>query len=242
MTPAPALARDRPTPGQRYGLGLVLALAAVGLAFWGFLEVVESWTRHEDLYRVDGWAAGWAGGASPAAVSVCRALTYAGSAWVAVPLVLAVAASLGRRGDRPAAVLLVTAFGAGEGLLYGLKAFFHRARPGLRLVAEHGYSFPSGHSFTAALVYGLLAVLAWRWAEAPAVRVTLVLACVALAALVGVSRIVLGVHYATDVLGGFALAAGWLAAVLAVARLAALGDGPVRGVTARTAGGQVPPR
>ena len=224
MTRAPAavaFARDRLTLGQRYGLGLTLALAAVGLAFWGFLEIVESWTQHEDIYRVDAWASGLAQTASPAAVAVFRVLTYAGSAWVTVPLVLAVAASVWRRGDRPAAVLFVTAFGAGEGLLYALKEFFHRARPALQVVAEHGYSFPSGHSFTAALVYGLLATLAWRWTRSPEARVGVAVACVTLALLVGASRIVLGVHYATDVLGGFALAAGWLAASLAVARIVA---------------------
>lgn len=230
MTRAPtalAFVRDRLTPGQRYGLGLTLALVAAGLAFWGFLEIVESWTRNEDVYRVDGRAAGLAQTAFLTAVSVFHVLTYAGSAWVTVPLVLAAAAGLWRRGDRPAVLLLVTAFGAGEGLLYGLKALFHRARPELQLVAEHGHSFPSGHSFTAALVYGLLAVLAWRWATTPATRVGLALACVALALLAGTSRIVLGVHYATDVLGGFVLAARWLAASLAVARFVA----PVEALT-----------
>ena len=219
MTPpqrALSFFRDRLTPGQRYGLGLTVALLVVGLAFWGFLEVVESWTRQEDLYRIDGWAAGLAEAASPAVVAFFKVATYAGSVWVAVPLVLAVTGWLWARGDRPAAVLLVTSFGAGEGLLYGLKEFFHRARPSLQVVAEHGYSFPSGHSFTAALVYGLLAVLVWRWA--PRARSGLTALCVALAVTVGVSRIVLGVHYATDVLGGFVLAAGWLAASLVVAR------------------------
>lgn len=214
-------ARDRLTPGQRYGLGLTLAVVVVGLAFWGFLEVVESWTRNEDIYRVDGWASGVAQSASPAVVSFFRVVTYAGSIWVTVPLVFAVAVGLWRRGDRPVAWVLLTAFGTGEGLLYGLKAFFHRARPEIQIVAEHGYSFPSGHSFTAALVYGLLAVLAWRWA--PRARGALVLLCVALAVLVGVSRIVLGVHYATDVIGGFVLAAGWLAASLAVVRFVSPG-------------------
>ena len=216
-----AFARDRLTPGQRYGLGLTAALVGVGLAFWGFLEVVESWTRQEDIYRVDGWAAGVARTASPAVVSVFKAITTLGSAWVVIPLVLAVALGLWRRGDQPVALVLLTSFGAGEGLLYGLKAFFHRARPEIQIVAEHGYSFPSGHSFTAALVYGLLAVLAWRWA--PRARGALALLCVALAALVGVSRIVLGVHYATDVIGGFVLAAGWLAASLAVVRFVSPG-------------------
>lgn len=213
-----SFARDRLTPGQRYGLGLTVALVVVGVAFWGFLEVVESWTRQEDIYRVDAWASGVAQSASPAVVSVFEAVTTLGSAWIVVPLVVTVAVGLWRQRHRAEAALLVTAFAAGEGLLYGLKAFFHRARPEIQIVAEHGYSFPSGHSFTAALVYGLLAVLAWRWA--PRSRGAFVLLCVSLAVLVGISRIVLGVHYATDVIGGFALATAWLAASLAVARLA----------------------
>ena len=223
MTDIFAFLRARLSPGQRFGLGFTVALFVVGLAFWGFLEVVESWTRNEDIYRVDAWAAGLAEGLPPAVIGVFRALTVAGSAWVTVPVVLAVAVGLVRSGDRAAAALLVGAFGAGEGLLWGLKTFFHRARPSLQLVTAHGYSFPSGHSFTAALVYGLLAVVVWRgrWGLGAGARIGLTVALVGLAALVGASRIVLGVHYATDVLGGFALAASWLAACLAVARVVA---------------------
>ncbi|MEZ6015651.1 MAG: phosphatase PAP2 family protein [Planctomycetota bacterium] len=217
-----AFARDRLTPGQRYGLGLTLALVVVWLAFWGFIEVVELWTRQEDLDRVDRWAAAAAESASPAVVSSFKAVTSLGSVWVAIPLMLAVTVGLLRQRQRRAAGLLIASFAAGQGLLYALKAFFHRARPELQLVAEHGYSFPSGHSFTAALVYGLFAVLAWRSAAPLAARIALAALCVGLAALVGVSRIVLGVHYATDVLGGFTLATAWLAASLAAARVARL--------------------
>lgn len=216
-----AFVRARLTPGQRYGLGLTLALGGVGVAFWGFLEIVESWTQREDIYRVDAWASGVAQAASaPTLTSVFEWVTHAGSAPVAIAIVLAVAAALWTHARASSAGLLVASFSAGEGLLYGLKAFFHRARPSIQLVAAHGYSFPSGHSFTAALLYGLLAVLAWRSRWPSGARVAACVALVGLALGVGASRIVLGVHYATDVLGGYALAAGWLAASLAVARLA----------------------
>ena len=214
--------RDRLTPGQRYGLGLTVALLAAALAFWGFVEVIESWTRQEDIYRVDAWAAGLAHTvASPASTAFFRAVTFGGSAWVAIPLVLAVAVALWRRRDRRAVALVVTSFGAGEALLYGIKVFFQRARPELQLVAEHGYSFPSGHSFTAAVVFGLLAVLTWHRTRSVGLRVGGTVMLLLLIVLVGASRIYLGVHYATDVLGGFALAAGWLAAAVAIARFVA---------------------
>ena len=66
------------------------------------------------------------------------------------------------------ALMMLVGFGAGEGLLSGLKAILHRARPEIQIVAEHGYGVPSGRSFATALVYGLLA--AARFVAWPAAR------------------------------------------------------------------------
>ena len=92
------------------------------------------------------------------------------------------------------------------------KFIVQRPRPeGFRLIAESGYSFPSGHSMVAMAFYGLLAWMAWRYERDPLVRRVSVVGFGLVVALVGISRVYLGVHYASDVIAGFCLAAAWLA-------------------------------
>lgn len=92
-----------------------------------------------------------------------------------------------------------------------LKVLVRRPRPqGFRLVEVPGLSFPSGHSMAAMAFYGYGIWLTQSAAGgfSSGLLITVVLACVILA--IGVSRIYLGVHYASDVLGGFSLALAWL--------------------------------
>ena len=91
------------------------------------------------------------------------------------------------------------------------KFLVHRPRPdGFRLITESGYSFPSGHSMVAMAFYGLLAWMVWRYERDPLVRRVCVTGFGLVVVLVGVSRIYLGVHYASDVIAGFCLALAWL--------------------------------
>jgi undecaprenyl-diphosphatase len=83
--------------------------------------------------------------------------------------------------------------------------------PGVHLVDATGYSFPSGHSLNSAATYGLVAVVAWRSAAPLLARRLAVAVGLIVPFLVGLSRIALGVHYPSDVLGG------WLAGIAFVA-------------------------
>jgi len=92
-------------------------------------------------------------------------------------------------------------------ILRMLKALFHRARPdlALHLITQGGYSYPSGHSFTVLIFYGMLIFLCRRKMKNKnaANLATVLLSCLVL--LIGISRIYLGVHYPTDVLGGWSI-------------------------------------
>ena len=91
-----------------------------------------------------------------------------------------------------------------------LKGQFQRKRP--EYVDWPDFSFPSGHAFGSALVYGLVAFMLVRiWAGS---RLRLPLACCAIGfvLLIGLSRIMLGVHYMSDVLAGLSLGMAWGAA------------------------------
>lgn len=88
-----------------------------------------------------------------------------------------------------------------------LKVSFHRARPDLtlHLINQGGYSFPSGHSFSVLIFYGMIIFLCRQnIKDRKAVNlITFLLSCLII--LIGFSRIYLGVHYPTDVLGGWSL-------------------------------------
>ena len=88
-----------------------------------------------------------------------------------------------------------------------LKISFHRARPDLtlHLIQQGGYSFPSGHSFTIIVFYGLLIYLCRQKIKSRTIAniATVLLSCLILA--IGFSRVYLGVHYPSDILGGWTL-------------------------------------
>ncbi len=106
-------------------------------------------------------------------------------------------------------VPLIASLGISVILNLGLKALFIRPRPAMvpPVIVEAGYSFPSGHSMAAAAYYGFLIYLLWRSGASRRTKKWGTALLSLIIALVGFSRIYLGVHYLSDVLAGF-LASG----------------------------------
>jgi len=123
------------------------------------------------------------------------------------------------RGDWRLALVCAVATGVGGALNWLLKHVFQRVRPehdhGYASVA--GWSFPSGHSSAAMAVYGMACYLLWRLAP-PAWRLPGIALLAALIMAIGLSRILLQVHFASDVLAGFAVSLAWLALCVAAAQ------------------------
>lgn len=92
-----------------------------------------------------------------------------------------------------------------------LKVVFGRARPTIhRIIEVSGYSFPSGHSMASFSLYGGLAFLIWKHIPSFTGRVFMMVASVAFILTIGMSRIYLGVHYPSDVVGGYFISGCWL--------------------------------
>jgi len=96
-------------------------------------------------------------------------------------------------------------------LMYLLKLIFNRPRPLLPLLeAAHGLSFPSGHALNSVTFYGLLIYLAWKNISSRPLRIGLTVILLLIILMIGISRIYLKVHYATDVLAGYTVGFMWL--------------------------------
>jgi undecaprenyl-diphosphatase len=99
-----------------------------------------------------------------------------------------------------------------------MKHLFLRARPdvALHIITQGGYSFPSGHATSSIIVYGLLFYLIQKNCRHKALKVVLSTICGFLAIFIGLSRIYVGVHWPTDVIGGWLIGGGVLLLSIAV--------------------------
>lgn len=152
--------------------------------------------------------------------AAARNLTALGSVPVLLLVVLAAAGFLALARLWRHLLLVLGASGGGLLLMVALKRVFDRPRPTVvpPLMLETSPSFPSGHAMMSAVVYltlgALLAQLCPRWRE----RVYVMTVAGALTVLIGLTRLYLGVHYPSDVLGGWSVGLAWALASALAAR------------------------
>jgi undecaprenyl-diphosphatase len=205
--------RTRLDPASLTGLALTVALAlaiAGAIAVGALLVMVQ---RDAGLARYDLGAANWgASHASPTSTDFLRTVSLLGgtACMIVVAVVAAIAES--RRTRTRAVIGFLALVVGGQLVLMNLTKFIvDRPRPDIQqLTGFSGASFPSGHSTTAAATFAAIALLVGRgrprW-----VKAALAASAAGIAAAVATSRVLLGVHWFTDVLAGLAMGWGWFA-------------------------------
>ncbi|MGO8904477.1 MAG: phosphatase PAP2 family protein [Solirubrobacteraceae bacterium] len=185
---------------------LVAGLVVFVLLGWGVGELWTSVVGSADLNAVRDMAAQ----RTATLTEVARVVTWAGSAYLLVPLALIVGLALYTVGLRREALAVVLSLGGAMLISDLVKLLVSRPRPPVEhLQAVTGSSFPSGHA-TQASAFWFSLVLALRGTGAPP-RVNRVAAALALLVVLAVaaSRVYLGVHYPSDVVAGMLLGTGW---------------------------------
>ena len=206
--------------GGRGNLVIAAALAVVGLT-WGFVELLDE-VKEGQTQRFDEWMIRWLREhEGPAWLQeVGRDLTALGGIAVMALVTLAVAGYLLLRRRYHAMWLVLAATGGGLVLSTLLKYLVARDRPALVEHKSHVYtsSFPSGHSMMSAVVYLTLGSLLARIMPGRVLKLYFLVLAMVLTALVGVSRVYLGVHWPTDVLAGWCGGLVWALLCWLVAR------------------------
>jgi membrane-associated phospholipid phosphatase len=162
------------------------------------------------LDRFDGWVSDGSFRftiARPKLHDTFNAITHLGDGWFLTGVGAVSAAVLLVRREWFRAVVWAAGGLALWAMVPLLKGAFERKRPDF--ADQETFSFPSGHAFGSAVVYGLMAILAlrvwhgsrWRWVIAGGLALLILL--------IGLSRILLGKHYLTDVIAGWSLGLGW---------------------------------
>jgi len=200
--------------GEYLGLHLTVGFLISLAALWIFAGVTEDVVTHDPLTNFDLALTTWIRAhTTPLGDRIFTVVSLIGSpiAMAAVGMIGAVIIIV-RRKWLELAAWVAGFMGAGV-LSYILKIVIQRPRPVGATAFLHGesFSFPSGHALGSLVGYGMLAyVIGSNWITTTRGRFRLVIATAVLVVAIGISRLYLGVHYFSDVVGGYAVGVLWL--------------------------------
>lgn len=225
----PALTMRRPNPlarliallsglAARRETGLLLALLLAAGALYAFSVIADAVSEGETAHLDRVIMLALRDPADPTQPlgprwlrEAARDVTALGGTTVLTFVTLGITGFLALSGRRATALLVLASVGGGTILSNTLKTLFNRARPDIVPHAMEVYtqSFPSGHSMLSAVTWLTLGALVARAEPRRRVKTYVIAMAILTTLAVGISRVYLGVHWPTDVLGGWTLGAGW---------------------------------
>jgi membrane-associated phospholipid phosphatase len=208
---------SRSNETKRFIIYSILILAAFTLMFLGFAYALEEHLLHQfDLTIITEIQSF----ISVKMTSVMEVFTFIGSASGIISIaIVTIIIMLFNKKWWECVFFVIAVIGS---TLFNslLKWVFHRARPTIHpLVTETGYSFPSGHSMSSIVTYGMIMVFLVLFFNKAWSKTLIILVFSLLILLIGISRIYLGVHYPSDVIAGFSAGGTWLIVCLIFLRL-----------------------
>ncbi len=209
--------KKRFTPDEEFGLRLTIGAIFVVIFIFLFYKIVDSFIDHTVLVQSDLRIINLVQiFRSPLLNNLMLFFTYLGK-WEIVFTGVAILSILFILTKRWRYLLaLIVSVSGGEFFVWLVKNIIDRPRPPLinALAPEKGYSFPSGHSFVALSLYGLLAYFLFRAVKSKLLKILIIIISTCLILAIGLSRIYLGVHWPTDVLASYAAGAAWLTVLI----------------------------
>ena len=178
------------------------------ITFWIFILIVHNIFKN-DIYKFDDLVYKYISKPiNPTLTKIFSVFTNVGSGFVMIPLCIIAFAVLKEKIEP---IFISINFALAALINYILKNIFERQRPAdYRLIHASGYSFPSGHSMVSMAFYGFIIYLIFKNVKNVKIKWLTSIALSILIILIGISRIYLGVHYASDVFGGFLLSIVYL--------------------------------
>jgi undecaprenyl-diphosphatase len=202
--------KDRFRGGNWYGIGLTVGTACFALSVFSFAAIADSLSEKGTLFHLDLKINAYViRMASPGLTWFLGTITDLGSIYLVVMVAVVVGVILFIRRNWWRLLSLFLAVGIGQAVLNILKIAFQKPRPKTEMFV-FGSSFPSGHVFSATVIYGFCIYLALRFIKKATVKWTVSTLLALLVLLIGFSRVYLGVHWLSDALAGYVTGFAWL--------------------------------
>jgi len=204
--------------GEYLGLHLTIGFVISVAALWLFGAITEDVIHHDPLTQFDVTLLDWVRArATPAGYAIASAISLLGSPVTQTILALGMGFFFAARREWILLGGWLTAFAGGGLLNTVLKLVIRRPRPPYAAAFLHhaSWSFPSGHAMGSLIGYGMLAyAVTLLWVHRRSAQLSVVLVAALLIVAIGLSRLYLGVHYFSDVVGGYAAGVLWLSACI----------------------------
>ena len=196
---------------ERLTIRVLFALVTFIIALYLFVLLTDEVIIDKDHRFDEGVFHFLADDLTPGLIRVMRFFTFFGKPEFLIPAYIITIFYFVLRKKKQYAIEVAIMGGSSTLLLFGLKALFRRNRPKLPVLKElSGFSFPSGHALLMFVFCSVLIYLAWNSHLKPIWKWSLATFLLLFSLVVGISRIVLRVHYATDVIAGFCLGYAWV--------------------------------